>query len=174
MMKLVLMLTCLLALGVPAQAAIYKWVDANGVVTFKDTPPPEGVEAQRVELEPNFVDHSPAPEGDRGSARASAAATREGRGTPSAQGRVVMPGRLPRVELFTTSWCPYCIKAKQYLDALRIPYTEYDMEKNPRAEEIRRRYDSGSSIPLAIIGDAKIRGFNPATYDQALGIRRVN
>ncbi|PLY12311.1 MAG: hypothetical protein C0624_01015 [Desulfuromonas sp.] len=50
----VLLLLLLLSLPLQAQAAIYKWVDANGVVTFKDTPPPQGVRSERIETNPSF------------------------------------------------------------------------------------------------------------------------
>lgn len=173
-MKYLVLLVILLAFAVSGQAAIYKWVDANGVVTFKDTLPPQGVEAEKVEPAPSFIDHSPVPAAGKESSASASTASGTPRAAQPQEGRVVKPSRLPKVELFTTSWCPYCVKAKQYLNALRIPYTEYDMEKTPRAREIRRRYDNGTGIPLAIIGDVKVRGFDPATYDRALGIRRVN
>jgi hypothetical protein len=39
----------LLSLGAAAQAGVYKWVDANGKVTYSDVPPPEQGKAKRVE-----------------------------------------------------------------------------------------------------------------------------
>ena len=37
------------AAGTSVQAGVYKWVDANGKVTYSDVPPPEQGKAKRVE-----------------------------------------------------------------------------------------------------------------------------
>jgi len=86
--------------------------------------------------------------------------------------KIVRPASYPKVEIFTTSWCPYCVKAKQYLDSLDVPYTELDIDKSAQARERRKSYDNSTSVPLVIIGDAVIRGFSPSLFDCALGIER--
>ena len=53
-----------LALAAPAaQAETYKWVDANGVVNYSNTPPPAGAAARGAQIIPNRVSsYTPAPE----------------------------------------------------------------------------------------------------------------
>lgn len=46
------LLPVLLAAGTAAADTIYRWVDANGKVTFSSTPPPEGKQAEVVDLPP--------------------------------------------------------------------------------------------------------------------------
>ena len=45
-------LISILLCGTAAAETIYKTVDAQGNVSFSNTPPPEGVEAQQIELQP--------------------------------------------------------------------------------------------------------------------------
>lgn len=44
----------------PAQAEMYKWVDENGTVTFKDTPPPRTKKRPKVKVYSD-ADFAPAP-----------------------------------------------------------------------------------------------------------------
>jgi hypothetical protein len=47
-----LLLTLLVAAGIVDANQIYRWVDTNGKVTFSSTPPPEGKQADVVDLPP--------------------------------------------------------------------------------------------------------------------------
>ena len=51
------------------------------------------------------------------------------------------------VVLYTTSWCPYCRKARDYFDQAGIPYTEYDIEKSARAYREYQKI-SGRGVPV--------------------------
>jgi hypothetical protein len=44
-------LLVLLLLSAPAQAEVYRWIDANGVVHYSSTPPPQGAKADRLNLD---------------------------------------------------------------------------------------------------------------------------
>ncbi|ALC17216.1 Glutaredoxin [Desulfuromonas soudanensis] len=87
-------------------------------------------------------------------------------------GRASMQGETyPRVELFTTAWCGYCKRAKAYLRSRGVPFTEYDVEKDSAAARRFRILNPGGGVPVALIGDFQINGFNPAAYEAALGGR---
>lgn len=47
---------------------------------------------------------------------------------------------MPRVEIYTTQWCPYCVAAKRLLDRKGVTYEEIDVSRDPgmRAEMMRR------------------------------------
>lgn len=52
-----------LALAAPAaQAETYKWVDANGVVNYSNTPPPGGAAASAQAVPNRISSYAPAPE----------------------------------------------------------------------------------------------------------------
>lgn len=69
------------------------------------------------------------------------------------------------VIMYATRWCPVCAKARQYFQRNGIPYTEYDIESNPGARERWREYDAGG-VPVILIGDAGIIGFDAQRFDE--------
>ncbi len=72
------------------------------------------------------------------------------------------------VELFVTSWCGYCRKLEQFLDAKGVHYTRYDIEKDADA---RQRYQrlGVRGVPVTIVDGAVIIGYDPAAIIAALG-----
>ena len=71
------------------------------------------------------------------------------------------------VLLYTTSWCPYCRKAREFLERANIPYTELDVEKSSQAYEQYEKI-SGRGVPVIKIGDQVIQGYNPDAIRTAL------
>ncbi len=71
------------------------------------------------------------------------------------------------VVMYATSWCPYCEKARDFLENAGIPYTEYDIEQSARA---RKAYEQlgGGGVPVIKVGDAVVRGFDPGALRQAV------
>jgi mycoredoxin len=72
------------------------------------------------------------------------------------------------VEIFTTSWCPYCKQAKAYLKSMGIPYNEYDVEKSKEAMRRKKDLSPSDGVPVAVINGQVVDGFSEATYDAAL------
>lgn len=75
------------------------------------------------------------------------------------------------IVMYSTSWCPYCKKARNYFRENDIPYTEYDVEKLPgRMREFEEL--GGTGYPLILIGQHKkmqgfsIQGFERRYYKQ--------
>jgi glutaredoxin 3 len=65
----------------------------------------------------------------------------------------------PRVEIYTTSWCPYCRRAKALLDRKGIAYIEIDIEEKPaRRREMADRAGGRTSVPQIFIGGRGIGG----------------
>ena len=65
-----------------------------------------------------------------------------------------------KVEIFVTSWCPYCRKLENFLKENKIDYTRYDVEKDAKgAEEFERM--GGEGVPMARVGKEIIHGYNP-------------
>jgi glutaredoxin len=65
----------------------------------------------------------------------------------------------PVIVMYATAWCGYCTKARQYFRQNRIPFVEFDIEKDHSA---RRDYNAlmGSGTPLLYQGYSRISGFN--------------
>jgi glutaredoxin len=73
-----------------------------------------------------------------------------------------------KVELYVTSWCPYCKKARQFFKSRGIKYKAYDIEKDAKAAARQRKLDSRKGVPFAVINGIKIHGYSPENYASAL------
>lgn len=72
------------------------------------------------------------------------------------------------VELYVTSWCPYCKKAIDYFQSRGIAATVYDVEKDQEAAKRKQRLDGQGGVPFAVINGVAVRGYAPERYAQAL------
>ena len=79
--------------------------------------------------------------------------------------------QIPQVEIFVTSWCPYCRKLESFLKQNRIDYTRYDVENDAKgAEEFGRM--GGGGVPMARVGKEIIHGYDPEGILAALQASR--
>ena len=62
------------------------------------------------------------------------------------------------VKVYTTPTCIYCHALMDWLDSQGIPYEELDATKEP----------SIATVPVTIIGDTKIVGFDRPAIKRAL------
>ena len=74
----------------------------------------------------------------------------------------------PEVELYVTSWCPYCEKAKSFFDQRGIEYQLYDIERDAAAAKRKQQLATGKGVPFAIINGTKISGWSQQLYQTAL------
>lgn len=82
-----------------------------------------------------------------------------------------------KVLLFSTSWCPHCRTARQWLEANRIPFEEKNVESDPAAQSLlaqlgRKQGLSDnmlSSVPILYVKGQLILGFNQAELARLLG-----
>ncbi|MDF2592297.1 MAG: glutaredoxin [Clostridia bacterium] len=66
---------------------------------------------------------------------------------------------MKKIEIYTTESCSYCHAAKDFFRQNNISFTEHDITKDTQArkELMRKGY---RSVPLIIIGDKEISGFD--------------
>ena len=64
-----------------------------------------------------------------------------------------------KVEIYTWSSCPFCIRAKRLLDRKGVEYTEYCIDGDEDARsKMRVRANGKSSLPQIFIDDRHIGG----------------
>ena len=127
---------------------IYKWKDKDGNIIFSDTPPPPGVD---VEVKENI--NLPRPKSE---------SFREKRSYSDIQ-----------VIMYMTPWCPYCVKAREYLRSLDVNLVEYNIERDKsKREEMLSKSGGSSGVPLVDIEGIIIRGYNPDAFRGAIERRR--
>ncbi len=147
----------------PASSAvsveIYKWKDKDGDVVFSDTPPPPGVNAEIKEFKEE-TDGVP-----------------KRRETPQRAGSERPKEKRPygdiRVILYMTSWCPYCVKARNFLRSLDVHLIEYDIERDKeRRQEMLGKSGGSTGVPVVDVEGTIVRGFNPDALKTAVERRR--
>ncbi len=79
--------------------------------------------------------------------------------------------RKHKVIVFSTQNCPWCRRVKQYLRQNRIVFKDVDVSKNrsAAADMVRRTRQSG--VPVVLIDNRPIVGFNKPMIDRLLGIK---
>ena len=71
------------------------------------------------------------------------------------------------VVMYSTRWCPYCKKAREYFKRHQISYIEYDIEAS--AENLEKfRALKGRGVPLILVGEQRMQGFNPQAFEALL------
>ena len=131
----------------PAQAEIYKWKDAQGVLHFSDQPPTDR-SADKVNLPP--TNRTPGQ-----SAPAAANPDQE----------AVGPSAVPQVVMYGAAWCGYCKQARHYFTAHGVPYREYDVDQDAAAQREFKRL-GGTGVPLILIGEARMQGFSEDRFER--------
>lgn len=79
--------------------------------------------------------------------------------------------RKPDVVMLGAWWCGYCKQAKQYFHYNKISYCEYDMEYNNTGKRLYEE-NGGGAIPVLMIGDYVLKGFNENHIEEALQLLR--
>lgn len=78
----------------------------------------------------------------------------------------------PMLVMYGTSWCPYCKKARTWLQDNDIPFKEWDVEKQQTGGRYYRQVKSGG-YPLIYVGYRRVEGFNERLIRDALDSEQV-
>lgn len=71
------------------------------------------------------------------------------------------------VTLYSTTWCGYCSRTRAFLRKHNIPFDEIDVEESSEAmRQIMQMQAYG--VPVVVVGDTIIRGYQPAALARAL------
>jgi glutaredoxin 3 len=66
---------------------------------------------------------------------------------------------MAEVELYTTPFCPYCVRARALLERKGVAYTDIDIiGESARRAEMVRRAGGRTSVPQIFIGGEHIGG----------------
>ena len=154
-----------------ASAEIYKWVDENGITHYSDSPTeniPEATETENDEIQ----SAEPAP------ANAPSLPEETQKGTLDSDFFDVLDetqdqeeevaSNTPTVEIYETSWCGYCKKAKDFFRSRGIDFVTYDIERDPEAARRMRSLTSRRAVPYVVINGEGIQGYSVVAYEQAL------
>jgi glutaredoxin-like YruB-family protein len=161
-------LILILTLGI-SSAEIYKWVDENGVTHYSDSPTqsiPEPTETENDEIqspEPAPAENPPLPD-----------VSHKGALDPDffdfldETQEDVVTVNTPTVEIYETSWCGYCKKAKNFFRSQGIDFVVYDIEKDQQAARRMMTMTNRRAVPFVVINGQGIQGYSEQAYALAL------
>jgi len=75
-----------------------------------------------------------------------------------------------KVVMFTTPTCGYCRLAKAYFNQNRVRFTEIDVSRDQRAAADMLRRTGQSSVPVILIDNRPVVGFDKQRISRMLGL----
>ena len=67
-----------------------------------------------------------------------------------------VPG--PKVVVYTTGWCPYCIRARELLKSKGVAFEEIDVDARPEARTEMTTRSGRRTVPQIFIGTTHVGG----------------
>ena len=126
-----------------ADAQLYKWVSADGKVTYSDTPPPAGAKQLGTKASAGESSNISLPED-------LAAAV----------------GKNP-VTLYAGASCEPCNEGRTLLKQLGIPFSEKTVSTTEDLDKLKK-VSGQTQLPVLVISNSKFRGFSEAEWRVAL------
>jgi glutaredoxin-like YruB-family protein len=72
------------------------------------------------------------------------------------------------LKIYTLPTCPHCREVKQYLEQHGVHYQEIDVHNNEKATQEVMSLSGGTRVPVIVIGNKVIVGFNKTEIDTSL------
>ena len=72
------------------------------------------------------------------------------------------------VKLYSRQWCGWCVEAKDYLKAHRIPFQEIDVGSDPAADEEMKRLSGQSYVPTIVVDGHVLANFDTGQLEKFL------
>jgi glutaredoxin 3 len=66
---------------------------------------------------------------------------------------------MPKIQLYTTKWCGYCVRAKTLLDAKGLDYDEVNLDDDPGFRQRLFDLTGGWTVPQILIDGRPIGGY---------------
>lgn len=64
------------------------------------------------------------------------------------------------VTIYTTTYCPYCVRAKELLKRKGATYNEINAEDDTLRDEMVQKAGGRRTVPQIFIGDTHVGGFD--------------
>lgn len=73
-----------------------------------------------------------------------------------------------KVVVYSTPTCPFCKRVKHYLSQKGISYVEHNVAEDKKAAQEMIRKTKQMSVPVTVIDDEIVLGFDQALLDKLL------
>jgi len=157
--KILIAVLLLLILPLSVSAEIYKYTDSSGNTVFSDSPPSGGNFQKMKFLEQRMeVPERPEIKNDEPVKSTGLKSKRDYRDI--------------KVVMYMTSWCPYCTKARNYINSLGANLIEYNIDNDKNKEREMREKSGSTGVPLIDVEGILIRGFSAEAIKDAVERKR--
>jgi glutaredoxin 3 len=66
---------------------------------------------------------------------------------------------MPKITMYTTRWCGYCVRAKALLDSRGLAYAEVNLDDDPHFRRTLNELTGGWTVPQIVIDGKPIGGY---------------
>jgi glutaredoxin 3 len=67
----------------------------------------------------------------------------------------------PDIVVYSTGWCPYCVRARALLERKGLPFREIKVDEDPAQREAMLARSGGRrTVPQIFVGDHHVGGFD--------------
>ena len=66
---------------------------------------------------------------------------------------------MARIQLYTTRWCGYCVRAKALLESRGLEYDEISLDDDPAFRRTLQEVTGGWTVPQILIDGERIGGY---------------
>ena len=66
---------------------------------------------------------------------------------------------MSRIQIYTTRWCGYCVRAKALLDGKGLAYEEITLDDDPVFRRTLQELTGGWTVPQVLIDGAPVGGY---------------
>lgn len=77
------------------------------------------------------------------------------------------------VKVYSTTTCPWCHKAKDYLKSLKVPFQDINVGEDQDAANEMVEKSGQMGVPVLDVNGTIIVGFDKAAIDAALGKKKA-
>jgi len=78
---------------------------------------------------------------------------------------------MANIKIYSTPTCPWCKKAKAYLDEKGIAYTSFDVSSDEVAQKEMIEKTGQMGVPVIDIDGQVVIGFDKPKIDEILGLK---
>jgi len=79
-------------------------------------------------------------------------------------------GKSPKVRLYTTSTCPWCVKTKEFLKANNVKYEEMNVASDEKARNEMFEKSGQFGVPVTDANGTIIIGYDKEALKKALNL----
>ncbi len=142
-----LVVSALLFSPISSAGKLYKWVDADGNVSYQDTPPPDGQKYEATQLSEKKLGRLK---------------------TETADTKLDDIANAAPISLYIVSDCDSCDFVRSFLDNRGVPYTAKNVESDEALKDELMNKAKKMQVPATEIGGKVVFGYRKAEIESAL------